>query len=213
MSSATDAPRRRGLIPTLLLVLALIGLVSGCGAAGTGHKPASAMTGQEHTPYEVADTALTDTAGEPYSLANDSDRPLTLVFYGYTQCPDECPLVMSSLTAALTRLDKTERAKVDVVFVTTDPERDSRKVLEDYLDRYDEDFIGLTGDLKDIDTLAESMRLFIGEADRLPSGGYDLGVHDTHVSAVVDGEARVVWSMNTSPKQFADDIHHLLSQN
>ena len=168
------------------------------------------MTGQEHTPYQLSDTALTDTAGQPYSLATDADRPLTLVFYGYTQCPDECPLVMSSLTAALTRLDDEDREKVDVAFVTTDPARDTTKVLEKYLDRYDEDFIGLTGDLKDIVTLAESMRLFIGEADRLPSGGYDLGVHDTHVSAVSKGRASVVWSMNTSPKQFADDIHHLL---
>lgn len=196
----------------LPVLLVLIGVLSGCGAAGTGQKPASAMTGQEHTPYQLSDTALTDTDGEPFSLATDADKPLTLVFYGYTQCPDECPLVMSSLTAALTRLDDADRKKVEVVFVTTDPARDTTKVLEEYLDRYDEDFIGLTGDLKDIVTLAESMRLYIGEADRLPSGGYDLGVHDTHVSAVSQGQASVVWSMNTSPKQFADDIHRLLTQ-
>lgn len=196
----------------LPVLLVLIGVLSGCGAAGTGQKPASAMTGQEHTPYQLSDTALTDTDGEPFSLATDADKPLTLVFYGYTQCPDECPLVMSSLTAALTRLDDADRKKVEVVFVTTDPARDTTKVLEKYLDRYDEDFIGLTGDLKDIVTLAESMRLYIGEADRLPSGGYDLGVHDTHVSAVSQGQASVVWSMNTSPKQFADDIHRLLTQ-
>jgi protein SCO1 len=198
------------LASTVLLVL--VAGLTGCGAAGTGQAPASAMTGQEHTPYQLSDTALTDTDGEPFSLATDADKPLTLVFYGYTQCPDECPLVMSSLTAALTRLDDAERKQVDVVFVTTDPARDTQEVLEKYLERYDDDFIGLTGDLKDIVTLAESMRLYIGEADRLPSGGYDLGVHDTHVSAVTGGEARVVWSMNTSPKQFADDIHHLLEE-
>ena len=196
----------------LPLLLVLIGVLTGCGAAGTGQAPASALTGQEHTPYQLSDTALTDTEGEPFSLATDADKPLTLVFYGYTQCPDECPLVMSSLTAALTRLDAADRRSVDVVFVTTDPARDTTTVLEKYLDRYDEDFIGLTGDLKDIVTLAESMRLYIGEADRLPSGGYDLGVHDTHVSAVSQGQASVVWSMNTSPKQFADDIHRLLTQ-
>lgn len=196
----------------LSVLLVLVGVLTGCGAAGTGQKPASAMTGQEHTPYQLADTALTDTDGELYSLATDADKPLTLVFYGYTQCPDECPLVMSSLTAALTRLGDAERKKVDVVFITTDPARDTTEVLEKYLERYDEDFIGLTGDLKDIVTLAESMRLYIGEADRLPSGGYDLGVHDTHVSAVSQGRASVVWSMNTSPKQFADDIHHLLEE-
>jgi protein SCO1 len=196
----------------LPVLLVLIGVLTGCGAAGTGQAPASAMTGQEHTPYQLSDTALTDTEGQPYSLANDADKPLTLVFYGYTSCPDECPLVMSSLTAALTRLDEADRDEVEVVFVTTDPARDSEEVLREYLDRYDKEFIGLTGDLKDIVTLAESMRLYIGEADRLPSGGYDLGVHDTHVSAVSQGQASVVWSMNTSPKQFADDIHRLLTQ-
>jgi protein SCO1/2 len=194
----------------LPVLLVLVAILSGCGAAGTGQAPASAMTGQEHTPYQLSDTTLTDTEGRPFTLAEDVDKPLTLVFYGYTSCPDECPLVMSSLAAALTRLDAADRDKVEVVFVTTDPARDSEKVLRKYLDRYGKDFIGLTGDLKDIVTLAESMRLYIGDADRLPSGGYDLGVHDTHVSAVTGGEARVVWSMNTSPKQFADDIHHLL---
>ncbi|MFI5625802.1 SCO family protein [Nocardioides sp. NPDC051685] len=197
----------------LPVLLVLVGVLTGCGAAGTGQAPASAMTGQQHTPYQLSDTALTDTEGRPFSLAEDADKPLTLVFYGYTSCPDECPLVMSSLTAALTRLDTADRDKVEVVFITTDPARDSQKVLRKYLDRYGKDFIGLTGDLKDIVTLAESMRLYIGEADRLPSGGYDLGVHDTHVSAVSQGQASVVWSMNTSPKQFADDIHHILSQS
>lgn len=197
----------------LPVILVLLGVLSGCGAAGTSQAPASAMTGQEHTPYELSDTALTNTDGEPFSVANDADKPLTLVSYGYTQCPDACPLVMSSLTAALARLDDADRRSVEVVFVTTDPARDTTKVLEKYLDRYDEDFIGLTGDLKDIVALAESMRLYIGEADRLPSGGYDLGVHDTHVSAVSKGRATVAWSMNTSPKQFADDIDYLLSQN
>ena len=57
-------------------------------------------------PYVVPETPLTDTDGEPYSLAADTDKPLTLVFFGYTHCPDICQVVMANLASALTRLDE-----------------------------------------------------------------------------------------------------------
>ena len=88
-------------------------------------------------PFEVSSTPLTDTDGQPYSLTADTDKDLTLVFFGYTHCPDICQAVMSNLASAMTRLDDRDRERVDVVFVTTDPARDTEAAIADYLAHFD----------------------------------------------------------------------------
>ena len=98
-------------------------MLAGCGDDAVGRGP-SFHGAVLDEPYVVPQTTLTDTDGERYSLAADTDRPLTLVFFGYTHCPDICQVVMSSLASAMTRLDEQDRERVDVVFVTTDPARD-----------------------------------------------------------------------------------------
>ena len=107
-------------------------------------------------PYVVPATPLTDTDGAPYSLADSTDKRLTLVFFGYTHCPDICQVVMQTLASAMTRLDDADREQVDVVFVTTDPARDDEAALRDYLDRFDPAFIGLTGPLPTIIDIGET---------------------------------------------------------
>src|SRR4051794_16006592 len=87
-------------------------------------------------PYHVPTTGLTDTAGRPFSLANSTHKRLTLLFFGYTHCPDECPTTMATLASAMLQLDSSDRANVQVVFVTTDPARDTGRVLRHWLDRY-----------------------------------------------------------------------------
>jgi protein SCO1 len=150
-----------------------------------------------------------DTEGEPYSLTADTEKPLTLVFFGYTHCPDICHVVMANLAAALTRLDETEREQVEVVFVTTDPERDTGPVLRDYLDRFNPSFVGVTGDLEDIAEVGKSMAVGMGE--KLPSGGYEVDAHSTHVTAVdADDQSPVYWSQETSSAELADDMNTLL---
>jgi protein SCO1/2 len=196
-----------------LLAVALLALIATLSACGSASSESAPFSGIDHAPYAVGHTTLTDTSSRPYTLATDATKPLTLVFFGYTHCPDLCPLVMNSLAAAMQRLDDTDRSATDVVFVTTDPGRDTADVLRRYLDRYDPSFVGLTGRLDDIVRLGESMKIYVGSGQKLPTGGYDLSTHDTHVSAVVPGgRATVLWDMNTSPKQFADDIHSLLQK-
>lgn len=164
-------------------------------------------------PYRAADIDLVDTSGAPYSLVDDTDKPLTLVFFGYTHCPDYCPLVMGSVAAGLNRLDDGERDQVDMVFVTTDPERDDEAALRSYLDGYHEDFIGLTGDLRDITEVAEPLHIYVNDGKKLPSGGYDLGGHSTFVLGIdADDEAVVVWNQDTSAVEFAADIETLLDE-
>lgn len=169
------------------------------------------FTGITHAAYRVPDIALTDTGGASYALDEDATRPLTLVFFGYTNCPDICPTVMSSIAAAMHRLDEDDRKNVDVVFVTTDPARDTADVLKDYLDRFDPSFIGLTGDLDDIVALAKPLAVYVSDGTLLPSGGYDLNTHSTQVTAIGTGHtSTVMWPMETSAAQFAADIEAIL---
>ncbi len=163
-------------------------------------------------PYTVPATALTDTDGQPYSLAADTDRRLTLVFFGYTHCPDICQVVMSTLASALTRLDARDRDQVDVVFVTTDPARDTSEVLRSYLDRFDPAFVGLTGDLDAIVATGNAMAIAVDQGEKLPDGGYEV-THGTSVLGIDAGDTvPVVWSQDTSAAQFAADIHQLLDE-
>ncbi|MFT4287280.1 SCO family protein [Nocardioides sp.] len=183
----------------------LLALLAGCGGKTVE------FTGITHAAYQVPEITLTDTDGAPYSLHDDATKPLTLVFFGYVNCPDYCPMVMSSIASAMTRLDKDDRANVDVVFVTTDPQRDTPQVLRDYLDHYGTDFIGLTGDLDDIVALGKPLAVYVSDGTELPSGGYDLTTHSTIVTAVTpDHISTVLWNMETSSAQYAADIQAIL---
>jgi protein SCO1/2 len=193
--------RRRlaaALVPAVLLLAA-------CG--GSDAELTGAVLDQ---PYVVPATPLTDTDGASYSLADDTDKRLTLVFFGYTNCPDICQVVMSTLASAMTRLDDADRDQVDVVFVTTDPARDDQSALREYLDRFDPSFVGLTGPLATIIDVGKALAVAIEQGEKLPSGGYDV----THGTAVlgIDGSdvVPIVWTQGTSATQFADDVHQLL---
>ena len=201
---------RRGL-PALLAGMVAAALLTACGGEASG---SAGLHGATHAPYPVPAAPLTDTAGRPYSLVRDTDKALTLVFFGYSHCPSICQTVMSSLAVALQRLDAADRKDVDVVFVTTDPARDTPSELRRYLDRFDPSFIGLTGDIHTIAAIGKPLAVYVAEGQKLPTGGYDLNTHSTQVSAIDSHDrSRVLWTMDTSPAQFADDIHTLLQKS
>ena len=184
-------------------------LVAGCGSSTPeeGDVHGTVLT----EPYVVPDTELQDTSGEPYSLASHTGERLTLVFFGYTHCPDICQVVMSNLASAMTRLDEADREHVEVVFVTTDPARDDAETLRRYLDRFDPGFTGLTGDLGTIVEVGHDLGVAVEKGQRLPSGGYEV-THGTQVVGIdPDDRAPIVWTEGTSAAEFADDIHLLLT--
>jgi protein SCO1/2 len=187
-------------------------LLTACG--GGSEDPATVRGGDDDgyhgvrlpQAYEVVGTPLTDTSGAAYSLTDDTDRPLTLVFFGYTNCPDICQTVMAGLASAMTRLDEAQREQVDVVFVTTDPARDDEQTLRTYLDRFDPTFIGLTGDLDQITEIAGSVSVFVEQGKKLPSGGYEVDHGTPVIGITADDRAPLVWTAGTSSAQIAEDI-------
>jgi protein SCO1/2 len=209
-----ERSRRRALAAALACVA--LG-VTGCGGTAGDGLAVSGVQGVDNhgyqgayldQPYVVPDIALPDTDGKPYSLAK-ATAPLKLVFFGYTNCPDICQVVMSTIASAVSRLDDGVRKNVQVVFVTTDPARDTEKVLRTYLDRLDPDFVGVTGELTRIIDLAKPLKVFIAKGEKLPSGGYEVD-HSTHVFGVTGDQARIAWPQDTSPAAMAADIIRLL---
>jgi protein SCO1/2 len=111
----------------------------------------------------------------------------------------------------MNQLDDADRGNVQVVFVTTDPARDTGPVIRRWLDRFDPGFTGLTGPLPRISKLARQVGVPVGKGKRLTSGGYDI-THGTQVLGM-DGSHNVpvVWTLGTTASEFASDIHQLLS--
>ena len=191
-----------------------LALVLSLAAGGSDEPDASSLSGPVLAPpFEVSSTPLTDTAGRPYSLTEDTDKPLTLVFFGYTHCPDICQTVMSNLATAVTRLDDQDRERLDVVFVTTDPARDTAEVLDRYLEHFDPAFVGLTGELDTIVDVAKPLGVGVTQGEKLPSGGYDVTHGATITGVDADDQGTIYWSESTSSADFAADIHTLLNQD
>ena len=178
------------------LFVVLLLAVAGCGSSDDSGAPVTGIRVSDDDgyrgikldqPYVVPNVALTDTAGKPFDLATQQKR--TLVFFGYTNCPDICQVVMSTIASAVTRLSDAERKQLQVAFVTTDPARDTRSALRTYLDRFNPDFVGVTGPMDRIVALAKPMGIDILKGQKLPSGGYEVE-HTTNVIAVRAGRGR-----------------------
>jgi protein SCO1/2 len=188
-------------------------LLTACGGQSDSASGGGLHGAELDPPFEVAATPLTDTEGRDYSLVDDTDKDLTMVFFGYTHCPDICGVVMNNLASAMTRLDESERDRVDVVFVTTDPARDDESTLSRYLSHFDPSFVGLTGDLATITQVAKPLGVGITQGKKLPSGGYDVS-HGTTITGIdAADEGTIYWSEATSSADLAADIHTLLAED
>jgi protein SCO1/2 len=213
-----SAVRRKRPGTGLAAVLAVLLLaLAGCGSSGGGD--GAAVTGIKVSdddgyrgilldkPYAVPAVSLTDTSGKPFSIADQAKR--TLVFFGYTHCPDICQVVMSTIASAVVRLPTSEQKALQVVFVTTDPARDTKAVLRTYLDRFNPAFVGVTGSLDRIDALGHGMGIEVKKGQKLPDGGYEV-THTTNVTDVEAGKGDLIWTASTSPSDMATDLHKII---
>ncbi len=172
---------RRKTLAALVAALCSLALLAACG--GDDERRASSTAQRSTTAHAFPSRRPADRhrrRGRTRSSA-DTDKDLTLVFFGYTNCPDICGAVMSSLAAAMTRLDESDRDRVDVVFVTTDPARDDEATLRRYLEHFDPSVVGLTGDLDTISAVALPLGVGVEKGKKLPTGGYEVDPrHDHH---------------------------------
>jgi protein SCO1 len=200
-------------------------LLASCGGSGpSGNAVVSQVGGPPETSatypgallfprsYPKPDVTLEDTEGAPYDLATQTMGELTLVYFGYTHCPDLCPLNMATAAAALRLLPSAERSRVRVVFVTTDPNRDTPPVIRIWLDHFDPSFIGLTGTISQIrETEATTgIPLSFAEHATEPGASYTV-VHAGYILVYTqDNRAHVEFPAEILPSEEAQDITTLL---
>ncbi|MET0693708.1 MAG: SCO family protein [Propionibacteriaceae bacterium] len=213
-SSRTAAVSARVLVLALLFVWA-----AGCTAPSQAPvvrvdaDPSGFLGGTSlPNPYVMPDQTLTDTSGHDYNLRTSPSKPVTLMFFGYTHCPDVCIGVLSEVATALSRMPVESRDRVQMIFVTTDPARDTPRVVKTYLDRFDPTFLGLTGDLSTIKAVAERVGVDIEGMKKLPGGGYEVGHSAQLIGFDKQHRGVVIWTPSTPIGDLTKDFQHLVAQ-
>ena len=107
----------------------------------------ASLKGSKFSLQDVNDNIITEKSFE---------GPLTAFFFGFTNCPDVCPMTLNNLDLVLNNLDKNKKEKLKVFFVSIDPERDTPAIIKDYLNSFENKFYGITGDPKKIFVLSKS---------------------------------------------------------
>jgi protein SCO1/2 len=204
---------------TSWLATAVLAAVAACGGPRpdqTALDARSSLRGTVLAPsWPKPDFTLTDTDGRPFDFRPETDGFVTLLFFGYTHCPDVCPVHMGNIAAVLGDLDYADRSRIRVVFITTDPERDTRPALREWLDRFDTSFVGLRGDWEEVDEIQAALHL--PAAVRQPSrpgplpGAYAVGHAAQVIAFTADGRARVVYPFGTRQADWAHDLPKLVN--
>jgi protein SCO1/2 len=139
---------------------------------------------------------------------------VTLLFFGYTHCPDTCPLQMHLIEQALKKLPADSTDQFKVVFVTTDPERDSPQVLRSWLDHFDKRFIGLTGSNAAIDAAQIAANLSPAKKSAVrPDGAYEVGHAAFLLAYTKDNLAHVIYPAGVQAEDLAHDLPYLAREH
>ena len=131
--------------------------------------------------------ALTDHTGKPRTLA-DFKGKVVVMFFGYTQCPDVCPTTMAELAGVMKELGP-RSDEVQVLFVTLDPERDTRALMAQYVPAFDQRFLGLSGDAAATAKVAKEFKVFYAKVPGKEAGSYS--IDHTAGSYVFDQSGKV----------------------
>ncbi|MFC9325879.1 SCO family protein [Kitasatospora sp. NPDC057015] len=217
---ATRTPAARRTAPRLLGAaaagLAAVLALTACGSGGSpAAGPAKVSKEAKDSPYEGTvlgkhfdkpALVLNDTSGQPFDLRKQTAGRSTLLFFGYTSCPDVCPTTMGDIGVAMQKLPAEEQQKIDVVFVSTDPQRDTPQVLRTWLDSMGKGFIGLTGDLDQVKAAAKTLGILVED----PVVNKDGSVTSTHGAQVLaflpDDKAHLLYLSATSPQTYQHDL-------
>jgi len=166
-------------------------------------------------PVPIARPAFTLSAtdGKPFAFGDRTRGKLTFLLFGYTHCPDVCPVHVANIAEVLRTLPYAERQRATLVFVTTDPDRDSLPVLRAWLASFDSTFVGLRGTKPEIDALEYALQIAPSiRGPSNPDGTYEVG----HAAQVIvfqpDDFARTIYPFGVRQAEWAKDIPKLLGR-
>lgn len=161
--------------PTFIIVIAALVIAALIGFVMVS-APAPEQVAVEETvtpPTGGIETGGIELGAAPYSLSGTNEETITeksfpdkykLVYFGFTRCPDVCPVGMANVTAAMTALGA-DADKIQPVFITVDPEYDTLQIIKDYLYNYDKRFVGATGTAEQLKAAQDSFRVYASQAE------------------------------------------------
>jgi protein SCO1/2 len=152
--------------------------------------------------------ALTDHHGKPRTLA-DFRGKVVVVFFGYTQCPDVCPTTMAEMATVMKELGP-QADKVQVLFVTLDPERDKPELLAQYVPAFDQRFLGLYGDAAATAKVAKEFKVFYAKVPGSTPDSYSIDHTAGSYIFDRDGKLRLFVRHGQGPGPIVHDIRQLL---
>ncbi len=210
-----DGPRpsagrsHRGAFAAIAVAAALLvvaSVVSGMAHRSTGTTWAGTL---DNPSFHKPEFVLTDDNGHRYDFDQQTKGRLTLLYFGYTHCPDVCPITMATLAGALSNLPNTA---VTVVFVTTDPARDTPAVLNDWLGGINPDFVGLTGTPAQLAAAQQAAGVSIA----IPStpdknGNYTVGHAASVLAYTPDGRQHLSYPYPETQADWVHDIPQILA--
>ena len=149
---------------------------------------------------------LTDTSGAPFDFWNRTQGSMTLLFFGYTNCPSECPMHMASIGTALKQVPSDVADQVKLVFVTTDPARDTPVVLRRWLDGFDRRFVGLTGTEAALEAAQRATGVSIARKVAPVNGSYSVAHANFVVAYSKDNLAHLIYPGGVSKDDWIHDL-------
>lgn len=189
-----------------LLLAACATVLAGCQQVDKPHFNAVDITGADY----AHGFSLPDASGRVRTL-DDFKGKVVVVFFGYTQCPDVCPTTMAELAQVKQALGA-DGDKLQGVFVTVDPERDTPELLKTYVANFDPSFVALRGTPEQTKAVAKEFKVFYAKVPGREDGAYTMD--HTAGSYVFDpqGRVRLFTRYGSGPKALADDVRQLLKQ-
>jgi protein SCO1/2 len=155
---------------------------------------------------------LTDTSGAPFDFRQRTQGYVTLLFFGYTYCPDQCPMHMTALGAALKRMPSAIADQVKLVFVTTDPARDTSQVLRRWLDFFDRRSTGLTGTEAAIESVQRAAGVPVASKAGPANGNYSVAHANFVIAYSKDNLAHVIYPGGVSKEDWIHDLPQLVRE-
>jgi len=222
--SGRPPERRRGLLPAAFALAVLVtATAAGCAnstavGAGAGNGSpgmvlinSSQYDGNIIAPVVKPSGTLTGDDGTPFNVRTGTRGIVTLLYFGYTHCPDLCPLTMSNTSTAMQMLPRADQARIRVLFVSVDPGRDTPARLRSWLGGFDPAFIGLRGTLPEVEAFERQTGLPLGPVYQ-DSAGYVQLDHATEMFAYsTNNVAHEAFFPSTPPAEMAHDLKLLVA--
>ncbi len=196
-----NAQQKRLILPIVILALGLVSLLGAAWFIIAGSGPEQGRASAIGGAFTLIDQSGTQVSEATYKGA------ASIVFFGYTHCPDVCPTTLFEMSEVLKRLPKDK--KVATLFVTVDPERDTAPVLKEYLASFDPRISGLTGTRAQVDAALKTFRVY---AKKVPQENGEYSMDHSAIIYLMDRQGRFVSALNLqqAPEAVAKEIQRYM---